>query len=374
MIRATIASAELMLWFQPMLQCGADCTVDHLDQLGVVQPILRLPLELGVGHENAQHTGEPLADVVRRERYPLRRQVVRLDEVADGLAQAGAKAGLVGAAGTGWDAVDIAADRLVGRLGPLQRYVDPGPALGMAAREDKRGVVHRRGVQLPDDAREIVGQAIVVSERFTDPPRLVVEDELDAAMDIARDLYTFPEQRRVERRLREDARVGTEPDRRAGAARRLHPGERPGRLAAPERLPPDGAVAFRLGDQLLRQRVDDARADAVETAGGPVVLVLELPAGVQGGEDHLKGALAAARVLIDRDAAAVVGHRDRRAVRMQRQPDLGGEAVHRLVDGVVEEFPGQVVQTGGSDAADVHAGTLADRCKAFENGDVFRRV
>ena len=46
-------------------------------------------------------------------------------------------------------------------------------------------------------------------------------------------------------------------------------------------------------------------------------------------------------------------------------------AVHRLVDGVVEDLPDQVVQAGGADAADVHAGTLADGLEPFEDGDVF---
>ena len=51
--------------------------------------------------------------------------------------------------------------------------------------------------------------------------------------------------------------------------------------------------------------------------------------------------------------------------------DVRGEAVHRLVDGVVENLPDQVVQAGGADAADVHAGPLADGLEPFENGDVF---
>ena len=33
-----------------------------------------------------------------------------------------------------------------------------------------------------------------------------------------------------------------------------------------------------------------------------------------------------------------------------------------------------MVQSGGADAADVHAGTLADRLEPLENGDVFRGV
>src|SRR6185295_6662505 len=49
-------------------------------------------------------------------------------------------------------------------------------------------------------------------------------------------------------------------------------------------------------------------------------------------------------------------------------------AVHRLVDGVVENFPDEVVEPGGPDASDIHAGPLANRLEALENGDVFGGV
>ena len=49
-------------------------------------------------------------------------------------------------------------------------------------------------------------------------------------------------------------------------------------------------------------------------------------------------------------------------------------AVHRLVNGVVEDFPDEMMKAGGADAADVHAGTLANRLEPFENRDVFSGV
>jgi hypothetical protein len=80
-------------------------------------------------------------------------------------------------------------------------------------------------------------------------------------------------------------------------------------LALLERCSHWRAVALDRGDELLRQRVDDAGADAVQAAGRLVVAVLELAAGVQHGEDHLERALLRLRVLVDRDAAAVVADR-----------------------------------------------------------------
>ena len=106
-----------------------------------------------------------------------------------------------------------------------------------------------------------------------------------------------------------------------------------------------GAVALDGRHQLLRERVHDARADAVEAAGGLVAAVLELAARVKHREDHFERALLGRRMLVDRNAAAVVFDGDRRSVGVERHPNVRGVAVHRLVDGVVEDFPDEVVQT-----------------------------
>ena len=59
---------------------------------------------------------------------------------------------------------------------------------------------------------------------------------------------------------------------------------------------------------------------------------------------------------------------------MKGDADIRSIPVHRLVDGVVEDFPDEVVQPGRADAADVHPGALADGLQTFENRDVFRSV
>ena len=79
-------------------------------------------------------------------------------------------------------------------------------------------------------------------------------------------------------------------------------------------------------------------------------------------------------MLVDRNAAPVVRDRDRRAVVVQRDGDVRGVAVHRLVDRVVEDLPDEVVQPGAADAADVHAGALANGLETLEDGDVFGGV
>ena len=159
---------------------------------------------------------------------------------------------------------------------------------------------------------QVVDDAVLVVEGVARPGGFVVEDDLHAAVEVAGDLEALAECRRVELDAREDRRVGVEEDGGAGAARR--PGLDDGalRLALLELLLPRGAVAPDGGDELLRERVDDRGADAVQAARGLVVLALELAAGVELVKMISSGALAGLGMLVDGDAAAVVGDGDAR--------------------------------------------------------------
>ena len=118
---------------QPVLERGPHHRVEARVDLGVVQPVLGLALELRLLQEHAQDADEPLADVLGGDRHALGREVVRLDVVAHGLAEAGAQPVLVRAARPGRDAVHVAPHVLVGRLRPLQHQVEPHPGLVLAA-------------------------------------------------------------------------------------------------------------------------------------------------------------------------------------------------------------------------------------------------
>ena len=168
----------------------------------------------------------------------------------------------------------------------------------------------------------------------------------------------------------EDLGVGEEGDRRAGLGGRLALDHVRVGLAAREALPEDVAVAADLCGELLRQRVDDRQADAVQAAGHLVAAaVAELAAGVQDGEHDLeRGALLLLHDR-DRDPAAVVGDRDR-VVGMDRHGDRRAAAGQRLVDRVVDDLVDEMVQAALARGADVHAGTLADGLEALQDGDV----
>ena len=98
MIRADDGFRHADVVIQPVLERRAHDTVHRRHHLGVVEPILRLALELRLLNEEAQHADESFADVLGDNRHAFRRQVVRFDEVAHSLAQAGAQTIFVRAA------------------------------------------------------------------------------------------------------------------------------------------------------------------------------------------------------------------------------------------------------------------------------------
>ena len=141
------------------------------------------------------------------------------------------------------------------------------------------------------------------------------------------------------------------------------------RMALAEALLVQFLVARDLDQRVGRQRVDHRDADAVQAARGLVRLVAELAARVQRGEDHLQRRLAGiARMLVDRDAAAIVG--DGEAVaRTQRHLDAAGVPGDRLVHRIVEHLGGEVVQRALVGAADIHARPAADGFEPLQHLD-----
>ena len=109
---------------------------------------------------------------------------------------------------------------------------------------------------------------------------------------------------------RRERRLGVRPARAVGERTRL---------AAVEGHPVGLAAPVDLDVQAGGQRVDHARAHAVQAAGRGVGAATELAAGVQLGEDDLDAGQAGLGLDVHRDAAPVVAHLDR-AVGVQRPP------------------------------------------------------
>ncbi len=129
------------------------------------------------------------------------------------------------------------------------------------------------------------------------------------------------------------------------------------------------AVAPDVQVEMLGQRVYDRRADPVQATRDLVGVLVELPAGMELGEDHVGGRDALFLVDVDRHAAAIVAHRDR-AVAMQDDFESVAVARQRLVDRIVDDLVDHVVQAGAVvGVADIHARTLAHRVQPAQHLD-----
>ena len=147
--------------------------------------------------------------------------------------------------------------------------------------------------------------------------------------------------------------------------------ERAERIAALVALAPRVAVAADLEVERLRQRVHDRDADPVQAARDLVALAAELPAGVELGQDDLgrrqpearpsprPGSRGRCRSTVTRPSGARVTR------------DVVAVTLERFVDAVVDHLVDKMVESAGAGGADVHAGPLANRLEALENGDVF---
>ena len=134
----------------------------------------------------------------------------------------------------------------------------------------------------------------------------------------------------------------------------------------------DLAVAPDLQVERFGERVHDRDADAVQTAGNLVAVVVELAAGMEHGQHDFGGRLAAG-VLIDGNAAAVVDDGNR-AVDVQGDVDLIAVAGERFVDGVVDDLVDEVVQSLRTGRSDVHGRALAHGLQPFEDLDLVGAV
>ena len=126
--------------------------------------------------------------------------------------------------------------------------------------------------------------------------------------------------------------------------------------------------------QPFRQRVHHRHADPVKAARHLVGIVVEFSAGMKLRHDHLGRRDAFLGMDFDRDAAPVVGHRDR-PVGIQDHLDNVAMSGKRLVDGVVDHLIDHMVKPRAViRVADIHAGALSHRVQAFQNLDRIRTV
>ena len=89
---------------------------------------------------------------------------------------------------------------------------------------------------------------------------------------------------------------------------------------------------------------------------------------MQFGEHDLRRRNSFLSVNIDRNAAAVIDH-SHRIVDVDGDFDFGAIARQRFVDGIIDYFVDQVVQTRFTRRTDVHGRPFSDCFKAFQHLD-----
>ena len=359
---------------QPVLERVADGGLDRGGDLGVVEPVLRLPLELRVADVDAQQRDHALANVLRGDGHALRVDALRLHEAADGAVQRRLQPRLVRAARARRDAVGVGEQPLLGRLGPRQRQLDARVVVVLVEHER----LGRDGplAALLHQVTEVLDDAAGVMELDALAGLLVLEDDLEPLVQVALGLEPLlHDVDVVGELLAEDLGVRPEVDRGAAlATRRANLLDLALGLPARVDLLVVLLVAEDVGRHLHAERVDDRGADAVQAAAHRVVLVAEFPARVQRGEDQLEGRLLVLLVDVDRDAAAVVDDGRAPVVLVEVDLDGVGVPVDGLVDRVVDDLPEQVVIAVLRRVPDVHRGALTHRLEALEDGDLLRRV
>ena len=353
---------------EPVAQLLADDALDHRANLRRDQLVLGLRGKLGIGHLDREHAGQPLARVLAAQRHLfLLGDAFGARIVVDGPRQRPPEAREMGAAVALRDGVGEAEHGLVVAVRPLQRRLH-GDAVGFPADRDGR-IEERRlaAVQIFDESPDpaFIGHL----DNLGLDPAGVGEHQPDAGVQEGELAQPVFQHRKAEGGVAEGCRGRAEgdlgPRPAPGVAHRL---ERAGRLSVLEadRMllggPPDSEL------QPFRKRVDHRDADAVKPARDLVGVLVEFPAGMELGHDHL-GRRDAFFVHLHRDTAAVIGHGDR-AVAVQRDRDLGAMARQRLVDRVVDHLVDHVVQARAVvGVADIHAGPLADRLQPLEDLD-----
>ena len=129
------------------------------------------------------------------------------------------------------------------------------------------------------------------------------------------------------------------------------------------------AVTVDIDFHPFAQGVDDADAHAVQTAGDGVAVGVEFAAGVQGRQHDFQSTGTGLLVLLDGNAAAVVLD-GATAVGLNPNDDFRAVSGQGLVDGVVQHFVDEMMQTADAAVADVHVRTLAHRVHAAQHLDI----
>ena len=111
--------------------------------------------------------------------------------------------------------------------------------------------------------------------------------------------------------------------------------------------------------QPVGERIDHGSADTVQTAGYLVSPAAEFAAGMKDRKNDFHRGTTGLVVDADGDPAAVIQYCDG-IVRIDRNLDMIAETGQGFVNGVVNDFIDQMVQSAGCRRPDIHTGSFSD--------------
>src|SRR5207249_3086084 len=230
---------------------------DLLDQafdVAVAELGLGLPLELRLRQPHRDDRGEPLPDVVAADAtLEVLEEAVGLRVGRERAGQRGAESGQMCSTLAGVDVVREREDALLVAIVVLQRHLDLDVAL-LALEEQHLWM--QRGLVLVQVLDELDDPALV-EERMAPRVALVLDDDLEAAVQERELAQAVAERVEREGRVLEDRRRRLEADDRPGLLRGPGRRERTGRDTVLVALGPLPTVPADLDLEPLAERVDD---------------------------------------------------------------------------------------------------------------------
>ena len=359
---------------EPFAHLVAHQAFERLAHLGADELVLGLAAELRIGQLHRDDRGQPFAHVLAGQRNLLALQHAGLlGIIVDRASERRAESRHVGAAVALRDVVGERQDVLVIAVVPFERDVDADP---VAHRRNGDGLGEQGALGAIEPFYESGDPALVI-KLVLNPlvmPR-ISEDQAHTRIQESELAVAMLELLEIE--VGDLEGVGARQEGHAGALLalgcRADDLERRLGLAVAKAhemllaVAPDGQI------EPFGERIDDADADAVETAGhlvGIIVAgVLELTASMKLGHDDFSRRHAFLRMDSGRDSAAIVLDRHG-TVGIELNEDPVAMAGKRFVDRIVADLEHHMVKTRAVvGVTDVHAGALAHRVEALEDLD-----
>jgi hypothetical protein len=123
----------------------------------------------------------------------------------------------------------------------------------------------------------------------------------------------------------------------------------------------------------LGEGVYHGHAHTVKATGNLVGFFVKLAPGVEPGHNQFQGADPFIGMNINRNTPAIILHPDN-IVSLQDNKNLTAEALHRLVNRIIDHLKNQMVKAVYARGPDIHTGAFAYRLQILENGDIFSGI